>query len=68
MNDRFVNGLHYVVIEIPNPLELNNYYMIFNRKEGVNSGVEFNPDKLVIVSGERNRPSYTEAFLDEISY
>ena len=67
VNDRFVNGLHYVVIEILDPLELNNYYMIFNRKEGVNSGVEFNPDKLVIVSGERNRPSSTEAFLDEIN-
>ena len=71
VEDRYISGTHKVVLRIPDPSQGSTfaYYMLFNRKEGANSGVNFNNDKLIVVEGANvNTQSYTSgAFLDVVT-
>jgi len=64
---RFIHDTHYVVLKIPDPSKSSDYYISFNRKEGMNGGVTFKADKVVITEGQYRQVSWHKGDLDETS-
>ena len=64
VNGRHVSGLHHVVIKVIDPSKAEDYYIMFNRKKGVNDGVTFAADMVTVTTSQKSEISWNQGNLD----
>ena len=62
-NNVYTPGSHKVVLEIQDSSQTQNYYVMYNRAKGPNSGVTFAKDKVTISTGQARKVSWHQAGL-----
>jgi len=62
-NGIFTSGSHQVVAKIADSSQSDDYYVMFNRKEGMNGGVTFSADEITVTKGRAFQVSYQQASL-----